>query len=1647
MIRLRKEQSLWLTLVKFILFTCCLGVLVSSGHVVVFADNGRIGELLVENDYCSALNNDETFSLGDALLSAKPGDMVTARDKVIDKDVVIGDGVTLKLIPSADGTVIKSGVTVTVFGTLIVGESQSKDDSGDLNDEKIVVDGSVAVYGTLKVGCSVVGGGTIQSYGKVYEPIDYVFKEANNRLGRIHSLRTVRVRKIFYAGSEYYGCTSDENFSVLKVIGADGLIRLKSGKVEFDYESKSLNQIVCGKDLSKIGKTTVKIFGEVGVSSENVVDSEGELTLPYNYRVVLEASSAVTIEKGTTVKVLPGATLTVSDKASLVSDGSLFVYDTLFYATGTGYPSMQSLYECGYDKTGRLSVDGTFIVNGAFGGLVETNGLSGIVKVSDSALTAVKLTDKYYIDDKLNEAEFTAVAMVKGLYGYTALCAGKTYKSYAISPFTQDYIVIDRWFDGEVERKNYVVYLYKNAVGIFGEVAGDKFCFSVPVSIGEKVKYQKVTVQGNDYYTDENGAFTAKIYLDGSESSSVEYSSSGSAKTYSVKPSQDKTVVLNRVVKTARLSADNDYVISKDGLMKNFYADVLFYGGGVEKTLVFADVTESDRYAETATFSSEEFPVTNSLTAELYFYKQALDDYLNAFNGLIAEDLTFDAVNAVYKTYLDITFGRTKSELDFISRVLNDACDYNYLTDVFNYDITYGEKSVKVKCVGIDGREVEKEAELYDYLYENGDISVTASVVDYFYGKKYFLVKKLGGVKKREISYSINSVSSEFGDDVLKLNGEVKSGTLDCPEEDVVLLETSATKKSPVGFYRITGKCVNPFYAVRFFNGTYTVVPKPVTLKVKDAVVEFDSQKSVFIDIDTDHISAIKGFNVYNGNKKVAIIDLYANLSDVLGLGEYTITPIIDDNYTLNSSVSAKLTVIKGDKKYAVSFGFSDGYVKVYDGSIFSLSVVAVKKSDGTPYEGDVITSVTRDGLNVIDITDVGRYVVSARIEDEVFSTVLTVIPKPVDVIVEDFCYYGDAPENIEFKTSCPVPDGSVKIIVYGETLTAEILDKNYIVQSVSGKVKKIKRPLTVRILPAEKFYGQTDCNLTAVTVSGCLSEGQTLSNIIRIIREPGEAVGEYKIKAETLNDDYDVSVIGASFTVLPRPVTITCHDEVFTYGEKIVLHATLTKGRFAFDDDIYDVIKFPEPFKSVGRSEYSVTSINENYSVTVKPATLTVRPKKITVVLKDGKKYYGTADEFLAYSDDVDVDVLKSVVKIRRTSDETVGAYSTTIESLSKNYSVSAVYTHGSHSVLTIEKARVTVNLSDLIVDFSYDFEKITANVKYSTLGGKTYDDLNLKFIIKKNGVTADAGVFGTARAIGEYVLSAFTDNENYDISVNEALLDITKRALTLDNLSEKFTYTGEEIRAFDKSLNLVGLLDPDVNIDVEYYLITQNGNLLRDEIIVAGSYLVSVVVPENSGYFLAVSDYVVTVDKKDASENIVISLSHGDFAVVGDNSPIASLIGYNATVLSTTYYFNEEVFKIENVGKYIVKAYVEDENLTGQATFVFKGYESVADDISEISELLSKARLDRSLRFKNLLKIKEKILSFTRYDVKQIEQKSVYKSVIDEYSNYYKEFFKQENSKYTAVKNDFDHRFVVSSFAFTATLYLALFVRRFLK
>lgn len=243
-----------------------------------------------------------------------------------------------------------------------------------------------------------------------------------------YEMPNIQCVQIYYYGASHTAyvdlyASSKHNTDSITVIGSNGIIILKDGN---SYLRKTYND----------SKTTLTIIGnaEIGnlvltVSGVDVKMSDVQFPLSWLYDINIgDGTTATNVNAPYDYKILTGCNVTVAQNATLTTNKSVIIYSTFTDTEfgGAVYPNKPAA---------SFVVNGTYNINGSFGGNIQSNSANAKVVVSSSSTLTVTSKEGNSGDTKswqalINTGKFTCVFTANETARFadgTALEKGKTY--------------------------------------------------------------------------------------------------------------------------------------------------------------------------------------------------------------------------------------------------------------------------------------------------------------------------------------------------------------------------------------------------------------------------------------------------------------------------------------------------------------------------------------------------------------------------------------------------------------------------------------------------------------------------------------------------------------------------------------------------------------------------------------------------------------------------------------------------------------------------------------------------------------------------------------------------------------------------------------------------------------------------------------------------------------------------------------------------------------------------------------------------------------------------------------------------------------------------------------------------------------------
>lgn len=324
---------------------------------------------------------------------------------------------------------VDNSTRLTVYGDIIIGgilsEKFTFDYQGHTYGEhgRIVLDGNLILKNGSHLKCYgyVVGNGKViaESGSEVYEPFiiaDYVgadrvrdlynaeqspfdrysFNNIESILELNYGARLIGLLNVYADGSIR---TSELDIVGIKDSHINSLMELVPGsRITIEYDANKYVKSDWNSNIwNDLGKTTITIDGGASFNIFKVIYDEQyfdmtniPFSVPYNFSYTLKNGL---YEMNANLRVLPGASVTISENAKLVVNSTLLVFDGLedYPYRDKYYPGPELLEQYGFATHGSLLVNGGLQItkNSAVLGILESEGGNPVITM-DSSVKAYK---------------------------------------------------------------------------------------------------------------------------------------------------------------------------------------------------------------------------------------------------------------------------------------------------------------------------------------------------------------------------------------------------------------------------------------------------------------------------------------------------------------------------------------------------------------------------------------------------------------------------------------------------------------------------------------------------------------------------------------------------------------------------------------------------------------------------------------------------------------------------------------------------------------------------------------------------------------------------------------------------------------------------------------------------------------------------------------------------------------------------------------------------------------------------------------------------------------------------------------------------------------------------------------------------------
>ena len=656
-------------------------------------------------------------------------------------------------------------------------------------------------------------------------------------------------------------------------------------------------------------------------------------------------------------------------------------------------------------------------------------------------------------------------------------------------------------------------------------------------------------------------------------------------------------------------------------------------------------------------------------------------------------------------------------------------------------------------------------------------------------------------VQKATLTATVSPINLVYGDDFA--SAEVTySGFKGSDDESVVRGEkhflTEYAQGADVGKYSLSVKVGEDGlwadnYDVSVVTSFITVKEKAVSASVADVQKTYDGSPLTFsgnvpsedlpdgdeltVEFKTDSPNAGEYF--YRGGESFGIT--------VLSVKVERNGKDVSKNYKVTLTVSASIGLAN------VEYTPVENVETTFDGKEHFASLTL---------EGFNVTYST-DGENfkaaIPTFTDAGAYTVYYRIERGGYKTEnnsFTVTIKKLAIWVkakDTVVTYGNKAPTLSYEfVGEPLSDELEALLkddllaalstdyVQGDGVgektvyMAKIDSDNFDVTVQNGKIEIRPRAATVKADDKTAVYGDT-ATLTATFVG--LLEGDTAEPTLTCDENvSGTPVGEYEISVSAAHANYVFTFESGTLTVTPREITLRVSDGTVTYGDEFDAakqNYDIVSGEIFGSDNLN--VAYSSSYRVGGGAgetfEISAVCHNNNYSATVQNGTLTVTKRAVSVKATAKTVVYGDAAP-----ETYDFDVLSGSVYGSDDLGLTFAAKTYYTGASVGAYDVTGTATNGNYDV-TVEKGTLTVTARKITVkaaDKTAEYGSAAPSLSYSLVSGEIFGTDDLGFTAKTSYIAGD-------KAAEYEVTVEFSENVNYDVTVQSGTLTVTPKEITV--------------------------------------------------------------------------------------------------------------------------------------------------------------------------------------------------------------------------------------------------------------------------
>lgn len=327
-------------------------------------------------------------------------------------------------------------------------------------------------------------------------------------------------------------------------------------------------------------------------------------------------------------------------------------------------------------------------------------------------------------------------------------------------------------------------------------------------------------------------------------------------------------------------------------------------------------------------------------------------------------------------------------------------------------------------------------------------------------------------------------------------------------------------------------------------------------------------------------------------------------------------------------------------------------------------------------------------------------------------------------------------------------------------------------------------KPLTITAAAKSKVYGAVDPALT-YTATGLVGTDTASGSLTRVA---GESVGTYAINQGTVTAgaNYTITYVGANLTISQAPLTITAAAKSKVYGAADPALTYTATGLVGSDTTSGSLTRAAGENAGTYAINQGTVTGGSNYAITYVGANLTITPAPITVTADPKTKVAGSADPALTYTITsgslVGADAFTGALS--RDPGETVGLYPIRQNTLALSSNYALTYVGNNLEITAAPKQDQTITFNPLAA-------KTYGNGDFNP-GATASSGLPVSYTSSNTAVATIVG--GQLHIVGAgttTITASQTGDATYNPAVNVSQpLTVNQAALTVTAASASKTY-----------------------------------------------------------------------------------------------------------------------------------------------------------------------------------------------------------------------------------------------------------------